>query len=192
MSPERQKSEEEDSREFSPAEVSEEEEDRGRGSSSTVHGVQPHKKKRAGKRVQGPDHEEKKVESFRRAHTHRVQRAGEIRNKVLDGLPRLASIPKFWCTDYYHDKRDEQASRALVKLLRHGKSFNETEGREYDVVIPPSGFLEVDEVAYHLGLPAEYIILVARCSWDKQGDQARFDCDKNHLFVRAVGKHTSQ
>ena len=138
----------------------------------------------------GPDHEEKKVESFRRAHTHRVQRAGEIRNKVLDGLPRLASIPKFWCTDYYHDKRDEQASRALVKLLRHGKSFNETEGREYDVVIPPSGFLEVDEVAYHLGLPAEYIILVARCSWDKEGDQARFCCDSDYLYVRAAGKHT--
>ena len=183
-------SEEDDSREASPEQASADEA-RDRGTSSTAPLVQVHrKKKRAGKRVQGPDHMQKKVDSYRQAHAHRVQRAGFVRDQIMDTLPRLAHIPKYWGTDHYNDQADEQASRALVQLLRKGKSFNETEGREYDVVIPSSGYLAVDDIAFHLGLPAEYIILVARCSYDREGNVGRFQCDRDHTHVRAVGKHS--
>ncbi len=183
-------SEEDDSREASPEQHSADDAP-DRGASSTAPLEQANrKKKRAGRRVQGPDHMQKKVDSYRQAHAHRVQRAGYVRDEIMDTLGRLAHIPKYWGTDYYDEKADEQSSRALVKLLRHGKSFNETEGREYNVHIPSSGYLAVDEISYHLGLPAEYIILVARCSFDREGNVGRFQCDRDHTHVRAVGKHS--
>ena len=83
-------SEEDDSREASPEQHSADDAP-DRGTSSTAPLEQANrKKKRAGRRVQGPDHMQKKVDSYRQAHAHRVQRAGYVRDEIMDTMGRLA------------------------------------------------------------------------------------------------------
>ncbi len=78
-------------------------------------------KHRAGKNFQTKEREAHKAQTAAKTYQNKLDWAREVRDMVFASMRPGQRVQEYWDPDLYDEKSDELCSRALVKLLHHGK-----------------------------------------------------------------------